>query len=594
MEFRILGPLEVYDASGTEIRLPGGREKALLVALLLHRGEVVSIDALIDALWGEHPPSTAPKAIQGYVSHIRRALAGENGALVTQSPGYAMRIADSQLDAARFERLAADGQRTLEDGDAEGALVVLDSALRLWRGPALAEFAFDDFAQHEIQRLTERRLEAVEDRAQALLELGRHGGLVSELETLVSEHPLRERLRAQLMLALCRSGRTADALQAYKDGARRYRELGLDPPGELRSLERSILDQDPSIAAPARAPIERPEAPVALPRPPQRRAGRDLVALLAAVALALTVAGLVLAGRDGPSTVAVVPPAVAVVDPASSRVVRSIPVGSRPVTIAASGDAVWVGDARDGTVTRIDAAEYATRQVGIGAAAVDLATTADSVWVATGGSGQVVRIDAALGLVADGFDLADPSNPIVPAVSSIAAGGEGVWIGTLGGVARIDTATGEVVRVVDLGGNPALQLAAGGGAVWGTTVASRALRVEAASAQVTKEFYAGAFVFALVLGREEAWVGGDGGKLWKIDPVTGATRLTANVGSWPEGLALGEGALWATLPAEGALARLDPETGEELDRIPLGGLPGEVVVHAGLVWVTVGKPDPES
>ena len=256
MEFRILGPLEVDDADGNPVRLPSGRQRALLVALLLRRGEVVSMDALIDALWGERAPTTASKAVQGYVSQLRRLLGGEAAAvLVTRSPGYVLHVEEEQLDAARFARLAADGQRGLEDGDAAGALVSLDAALALWRGPALAEFAFDDFAQREIQRLTERRLEVTEDRVDALLQLGRHSGLVSELESLVAANPLRERPRGQLMLALYRSGRPADALEVYKEGARLSRELGLDPAAELKALERAILDQDPAIAAPARRPV---------------------------------------------------------------------------------------------------------------------------------------------------------------------------------------------------------------------------------------------------------------------------------------------------------------------------------------------------
>ena len=176
------------------IRLPAGRERVLFAALLLRRGEVVSTDALIDALWGKRPPSTASKAVQGYVSHLRRALG--DGVLITQSPGYVLRVDVGSIDAERFEQLAAEGHRALEDADPGGALANLDAALALWRGPALADFTFNDFAQSEIQLLTERRLEMQEDRIEALLELGRHGGLVAELEALVAAHPGRERLRA--------------------------------------------------------------------------------------------------------------------------------------------------------------------------------------------------------------------------------------------------------------------------------------------------------------------------------------------------------------------------------------------------------------
>ena len=156
MELRILGPFQAFDDSGREVVLPTGRERALLAALVLRRGEVVSVDALVDALWGEAVPSTAVKAVQGYVSHLRRVL-GSDGAIVTQPPGYVLRIPAEAIDARRFELLAADGWRTLED-DPVAALATFDQALALWRGAALAEFAFADFAQREITRLEELRL----------------------------------------------------------------------------------------------------------------------------------------------------------------------------------------------------------------------------------------------------------------------------------------------------------------------------------------------------------------------------------------------------------------------------------------------------
>ena len=179
---------------------------------MLRRGEVVSIDALVDALWADAAPSTAVKAVQGYVSHLRRVL-GSDGALVTQAPGYVLRVPAETVDAHRFETFAAEAWRTLHDDDPESALVTFERALAIWRGPALADFEFADFAQREIRRLDELHLETVEGRFEAMLQLGRHGAIVAELETRVAEHPLRERLRGQLMLALYRSGHQAEALQ---------------------------------------------------------------------------------------------------------------------------------------------------------------------------------------------------------------------------------------------------------------------------------------------------------------------------------------------------------------------------------------------
>ena len=611
MEFSILGPFEVYDSSGSRLQLPAGRERALLVALLLRRGQVVSVDALIDALWGERPPSTAAKAVQGYVSHLRRALgpesAGSEGVLATQSPGYVLRVEEGHVDASRFERLAKQGQRALEDGEPAEALEILESALSLWRGAPLAEFAFEDFARSEIQRLTERQLEAIEDRIEALLQLGRHGGLVSELDALIGAHPLRERLRGQTMLALYRSGRQAEALQVYKEGGRLARELGLDPAVELKRLERAILDQDPSVAAPPRDRTPDGDHPQLADSPPPpnvagsapRRAFRRrrtvLVGALIAAIVALAIGAIALVrGGDEAASVVVVPPAVAVIDPDTNRVVASIRVGSKPVTITAGDDAVWVGDARDGTVTRIDPVSRGLKTIGIGAPVVDLAASGGSVWVATGGFGTVVRIDAELGAVADRIDLGDPRDPVVPAASSIAAGREGVWVGAFDGLVRIDARSSRITARVDLGQSPALQIAVGGGAVWATTITSRAKRVEASSAQETAEFYAGKFVFGIALDAAAVWVGGVEGELWKIDPVTGSTLDTSNVATAAIGLALGSGAVWVTDPGENTLVRVDPATGKVGATIPVGGFAEEVAVGHGLVWVTVQEPEAEN
>jgi DNA-binding SARP family transcriptional activator len=234
VEFRILGPLEVLD-DGMPVPLGRGRERALLALLLTHANEVVSVDRLIDELWGSEPPKAAVNTVQYYVSRLRKVLGADR--IVTRPPGYAVRVEPGELDLERFEGLLAEG------GDA------VRQALALWRGPALADFAFESFAQAPIARLEELRLVALEQHVEADLAAGRHAELVAELETLVAEHPLRERLRGQLMLALYRSGRQAEALEAYQ-AARNVLvdELGLEPSPVLQELERAILQQDPSLA----------------------------------------------------------------------------------------------------------------------------------------------------------------------------------------------------------------------------------------------------------------------------------------------------------------------------------------------------------
>ena len=256
MEYRILGPLEVLDG-GRPVVLSAGKPRALLLCLLLRANEAVSTDTLIDAIWGERAPSSAAKLVQVYISQLRRALG--DGAIQTRPPGYLIRLAPDELDAARFERLLAQGREALAAGNATLAASLLRRASGLWRGRAL------DAAQlpAEAARLDELRLACLEARLAADLALGRHVEALAELRALVAEHPLRERLRAQLMLALYRCGRQADALEAYRDAARALRdELGLEPGAELRELEHAILNHAPSLAAPTATALPGVAVPV--------------------------------------------------------------------------------------------------------------------------------------------------------------------------------------------------------------------------------------------------------------------------------------------------------------------------------------------
>ena len=255
--FRILGPLEVQD-EGRLVPLGGTKQRAVLAILLLNRGEVVSVDRLADELWGEQPPDTATKTVQVYVSRLRKELGQD--VLLTRGGGYLLDIEPAQLDAALFERLTDEGRAALERGEANTASDLLREALALWRGTPLGDLAYEPFAQSEIARLEELRLVALEHRIDADLELGEAAALIPELETLVREHPARERLRAQLILALYRSGRQSDALASYRDARRTLvEELGIEPGRELRELERAILAQDPEIDAPARPTSARGE-----------------------------------------------------------------------------------------------------------------------------------------------------------------------------------------------------------------------------------------------------------------------------------------------------------------------------------------------
>jgi predicted ATPase/DNA-binding SARP family transcriptional activator len=245
VQYRILGALEV-EHDGPPATVKGRKPRALLALLLLHRNEPVAAERLIDDLWGERAPATAANTLQVYVSQVRKLVSDR---LTTEGGSYRLRVEPAELDADRFEQLAKDGATALGRRSYGEAAEILANALGLWRGPALADLRYDSFAQGEIARLEELRLAAVEDRIEAELGLGRHDLLVGELEALIVEHPLRERLRRLLMLALYRAGRQADALEAYRQARQALLdELGLEPGPELRELEQAILRQDEALS----------------------------------------------------------------------------------------------------------------------------------------------------------------------------------------------------------------------------------------------------------------------------------------------------------------------------------------------------------
>jgi predicted ATPase/DNA-binding SARP family transcriptional activator len=253
MEFRILGPVEVVDGARV-VPLGPSKQRALLALLLLHVNEVVSRDRLIDDLWGERAPRTAATSLHTYVSQLRKVLEAGSGTeprlLLTRTPGYLLALDPDQVDLKRFERLARRGQDELASSNVSAAATTLVEALSLWRGPPLAEFDSAPFALAESLRLQELRLCAVEDRIDSDLALGRHDHLVAEVDKLVGEHPYRERLCGQLMLALYRSGRQTEALEAYRKTRRRLvDELGIEPGPNLHELEQAILRHDPTIVS---------------------------------------------------------------------------------------------------------------------------------------------------------------------------------------------------------------------------------------------------------------------------------------------------------------------------------------------------------
>jgi len=567
MEFRILGPLEIDDGEGRPISVGGGRPRALLADLLLHANEVVSTDHLIDDLWGETPPETAAKALQGYVSHLRKVLEpnrggpGSEGVLLTRPRGYLLRLDAGRLDARRFQDLATEGHGVLAAGRPAEAAATLREALSLWRGPALSDFAYQAFAQGEITRLEELRVAALEDRVEADLALGRHAELVGELESLVAQHPLRERLRGQLMLALYRSTRQAEALDVYREARRTLvEELGLEPSEELQRLQRAILAHDPAIEPPAGTQGAREPAP------------SEAAAM-----------------RPGRADVPVSADSIAVIDPETNHVLGHVPVGSRPVAVVVGHGSVWVANADDGTVSRIDPkTARVLKTIGIGAPAIGLAVGPRAVWVANGSEGTLSRIDPGLDAVAVTIDLRGSSALAPNAVYGVATGAGSVWAAAGGrSLFRIDPDADEPWAEIDVRGVP-VGVAAGEDAVWVATLAERAFRIEPRTNAITGEVSIGVPV-VLAVGGDAVWVADSHDSVWRVDLNTSAVIRTIPVGKSPVGIAVASEAVWVANNADGTVSRIDPDTNRVVETIRIGFAPTDVAIGEGGVWVSLGS-----
>src|SRR6266511_4351550 len=500
MEFRVLGPLEVID-DGEPLPLGGAKQRALLAVLLLHANTVVSRNRLIDELWGTSPPETAQTALHVNISQLRKRLGRE--AISTRAPGYAINVERGELDLDRFEELvsAASG-RSPHD-----AATALREALALWRGAPLADLD-DTLARPERTRLEEARLSVLEQRVDADLRLGGGSELVPELERLVVEHPLRERLRGQLMLALYRAGRQADALDVYRRGRRALaEELGLEPDEALQRLEKAILVHDRSLNASTSVDEKR--------------------------------------GRAG-SEVRVLPDAVAVVDADGERVVGSVPVGRRPVAVTVGFGSIWVANADDGTVSRIDPDAEA---------------------------------------VVDTIDLRGSSELAWNAAYAVEADADAIWV-AVGPhhVARIDPLTSEPVAFTEIGNVP-VGVVSDGRALWVATMAGRAVRLELSTGAPTVEVPIGSPV-AIASGAAAIWVSGRE-QIWRIDPGTAAVTQTIRIGQRLMGLRAAEDVVWATDNGAGTVIRIDPGTGLVAGSVPVCHAPTDLVWTDGTIWVSV-------
>lgn len=602
MEYRILGPLEIR-ANGRAIPLAGAKQRALLIILLLHPNEVVPTDRLIDELWGNEPPETAHAALQVHVSQLRKALGAD--AIATRRPGYVLNLEPGQLDLDRFNRLRAEGREALARGDSDVAAEKLADALALWRGPPLADFVYEDFAQAEIARLEDLRLSALEDRIEADLSRGRHADLVPELERLVAQHPLRERLRGQLMLALYRSGRQADALVEYQKARRMLVEqVGIEPGPALQQLEKAILIQDPTIDAAPRG--ARPRAPVAAVR---SLGWPALIACAGAVIIAAAVAAVVVTrgGSSGPSA-AVAPNSVVVIDAHTNKLVTAIPVGDGPADVEVAEDIVYVLNRNSRTVSAIDPqAGKVVDTFGVGERGHAMELNAAGLWVADAQTRVLARFRGAVSRIAldEAGDLAsrialDEAGELAGAGVALAAEGDAVWAlawlpPTVLRVEASDVAA-TVTRRFALDRRPAAgpalvdgALALGGGFLWVANVDGTVSRVDPESG-AARALEVGQSANAVAFGDGSAWVALiHDDAVARVDPQPLGVSARIRVGDEPVAIAIGEGAVWVANRRDRTVSRIDPDTNRVVATIAVARRPEAIGIGAGHIWVTVRR-----
>jgi YVTN family beta-propeller protein len=581
MEFRVLGALEVREDGDRAIPLGAGKQRAALAILLLHANEVVGTERLIDELWGEDPPKAARKALHVYVTHLRKALGSER--IRTHAPGYVLELAPDELDLHRFERLLQKGRELRANGDPAGATAALREALALWKGQPLSDFAFEPFAQTEIPRLEELRLEALEERIDAELALGHGNELVAELEALVAKHPYRERLRGQLMLALYRAGRQVDALATYQETRKLLvEELGVEPSPALQRLEGAILRQEPALET----VLEERAVTAPAPRPARTARWRSW-RLVAAVSIVALAAGLAFVGlsrwRASNSLSRVEAHAMGVIDADAAALEDQVDLpGGRPTAIGTGGGFIWAVSDTEGTVSRVDPDERDVQTISIGDSANGVTYGGGSVWVTNGEERAVVQINPdPLGVV--------QSMTVGNGPGAVAFGGGAVWVANTidGTLSRIDVAGG-ARKTIPVGASPT-GLAVGSGAVWVTTEASGSvLRLDPRSGTIVQHISVGNGPTGIAVGEGAVWVANRvDGTVSRIDPDTSSVLATIpGVGASPTAVAAGLGSVWIANSGDGTIARIDPDSGLVDERISIESNPNAVALGGGNAWAT--------
>ena len=630
LTFGVLGPLEVR-AGDEEIAVPGPRLRTLLALLLVEPGRVVATAQLSEALWGRDPPAVATKTVQTYLSRLRRSLEADGARvmIVTRAPGYRLQVDPEAIDAVRFARLAHAGRAALDANRPVEAAEALREALALWRGDAYAEFTDQLALRIEADRLEELRRITHEDFIDAELGMGAGPELVPGLEKVLAADPHRERGWGQLMIALYRAGRQADALATFRRARTALIDgLGVEPSTQLRDLHARVLAQDPALLGRAwpsiRAdptsreipPTENPVAGVPAHRVPtdrapgdlersgrpnaeratflrgtfRRRAARRRLSVGAGLAAALVAGAAIVATAGSHSTAtrltALPANSVGELGPAGA-ILGATAVGTDPTGVAYGGGLLWVANNSDGTVFAVDPASHeVVQRIQVGGAPEAIVTTANDVWVANSQGGTVDRINIAARRQVE--TIAVGTRP-----DALASGPSGVWVTNSGAntIQRIDPATGLSGDPIDVGDGP------DGVAVDGTTVwvangrDGTVSRIDTRTGgPVASPVPVGSGPRSIVLNSQAVWVANEfSHDITRIDRSTGRTH-TIEVGDGPQSIAAVGSTLWVTNRFDGTLSRID-ERSERVTTETVGSSPRGLAVLGDHVWVASGPLD---
>jgi len=610
----ILGPVEATAGQRT-IALGGSKARALLSILALHLNEAVSTDSLIEGLWGSDPPPTAPKMLQVQISRLRRSLEPDD-VLLTRAPGYLLQVAPEQVDLHRFEvRVAA--ARRIAPTEPDRAADELRDALGLWRGAPLSDVAGEPFTTWAIPRLEELRLAVIEERIDLDLRAGRHQQLVGELRNLVDRHPFRERFAGQLMLALYRTGRQADALEVFHRLRRRLAdELGIEPGTDLQRLQRDVLQQDPGLDAPAHAEPAAPTEPLtrsaiavvgadsdngvverrAHPRSIRsiattraRRSGFVLLVGVAGIALLMLPGRLAVpprtTGSDVPVPIAA-QDSVAVFDPVSDSLVDDIAAGHAPAAIAPLDSGIWVASGDDNTVSRIDVTSHrVVHTVGLATTPSSLVAADGSVWIGNGFTGKLSRILTAYDQLTTPFY---PDKTIAGLVAMAAAHGD-LWVGLSDRtLLRLDASSLHVELTVAVP-DRILAIATSDDAVWTIHFRTRVVqRVDRATGALEPGITVAGMPTAIAYADGWVWVAtGNPDQVLRIDPTRNAVVASYDIPFSPTALVVRPGDVWVVDGPNGVLERLDPAGRALPASVTLGRRVAGATLADGKLWLTI-------